>query len=557
MGTASYVSTASLISTTAALQLGYATAGFLSTPNLTSTVAGLGTASYVSTASLISTTAALQLGYATAGFLSTPNLTSTVTGLGSASYVSTASLISTTAALQTAYGTAGYLSTPNLTSTVAGLGTAGYVSTATLGANLSTLSTSYATNFITSSLTFSTAIGSNATISSVTANQITFGTGGGWLQGGAIQTIVMSSMQINTNLLYANSNFFGTVSSQTALQFYGLYGTFNNTVIAEQSTGAGTQELLLFKGSSASDQVRVQTTGGFRIETGVSARTWPTNTSNANPSFYIDINSNVGIGTASPAALLDVVGQGRFQAVSTLNLNISSINGTTFGSPINSTVIGLGSAGYVSTASLVSTTAGIFANLVVVGVLSTPNLTSTVAGLGSIGYVSTASLISTTAALQNSYATAGFLSTPNLTSTVTGLGSISYVSTASLISTTQSLQIGYATAGFLSTPNLRSTVEGLGSANYVSTASLISTTAGQTRILNSTVQGLGSAGYISSFISSFITLSTANLTASSITLFDAQSNNAANNVYVQSSFLYFNNYIVSGANQLQPQFITF
>jgi len=45
---------------------------------------------------------------------------------------------------------------------------------------------------------------------------------------------------------------------------------------------------------------------------------------------------------------------------------------------------------------------------------------------------------------------------------------------------------------------------------------------------------------------------TANMTTS-IHIFDAQSNN----VYLQSSFLYFNNYIVSGANQLQPQFITF
>ena len=173
----------------------------------------------------------------------------------------------------------------------------------------------------------------------------------------------------------------------------------------------------------------------------MSARTWPTNTSNANPAFYIDINSNVGIGTANPGALLDVVGQGRFQAVSTLSLNISSINGTTFGSPINSTVIGLGSAGYVSTASLISTTASFQGGYATAGFLSTLNLTSTVTGLGSIGYVSTASLISTTAALQTAYGTAGFLSTPNLTSTVTGLGTTGFLSSFNRVLSISSQQI--------------------------------------------------------------------------------------------------------------------
>ena len=572
LGTAGYISSSQLISTVAGLTT-YASS-FIDITELNSTVQGLGSANYVSTLSLVSTTQGLQRGYQTAGFLSTANLTSTVQGLGSANYVSTLSLVSTTQGLQNSYATAGFLSTANLTSTVAGLGTAGYLSTTALGPYFSSVSTSYALSFTTSSLIFSTATGSTATISSLAVNQLTFGTGSGWLQFGAVQAVAVSSIQLNTNSLYANSNFFGTVSSQTALQFYGLQGNYNNTVIAEQSTGTGTQELLLFKGSSASDQVRIQTTGGFRLETGVSSRLWPTYAQTANPAFYVDINSNVGIGTASPGALLDVVGQGRFQVVSTLQLNISSINGATFGSPINSTVIGLGSAGYVSTLSLVSTTAGILANVSVTGVLSTANLTSTVQGLGSANYVSTLSLVSTTQGLQTGYQTAGFLSTANLTSTVQGLGSagyisssqlistvaglntytssfidaaeltstisslgtLGYVSTLSLVSTTQGLQTGYATAGFLSTANLTSTVAGLGTAGYVSTLSLVSTTAGilanvsvtgvlSTANLTSTVQGLGSANYVStlSLVSttqglqnSYATagfLSTANLTS--------------------------------------------
>ena len=565
LGSANYVSTLSLVSTTQGLQTGYATAGFLSTPNLTSTVQGLGSANYVSTLSLVSTTQGLQTGYATAGFLSTANLTSTVQGLGSANYVSTLSLVSTTQGLQTGYATAGFLSTPNLTSTVAGLGTAGYVSTTALGAYFSSVSTSYAVNFITSSLTFSTATGSNATISTVTTNQLTVGSNGGWLLTGAIQTAILSSVQINTNLLYTNSNFFGTVSSQTALQFYGLQGNYNNTVIAEQSTGTGTQELLLFKGSSASDQVRIQTTGGFRLETGVSSRLWPTYAQPANPALYVDINSNVGIGTASPGALLDVVGQGRFQVVSTLQLNISSINGATFGSPINSTVIGLGSAGYVSTLSLVSTTAGILANFSITGVLSTANLTSTVAGLGSAGYISSSQLISTVAGL-NTY-TSSFIDAAELTSTISSLGTLGYVSTLSLVSTTQGLQTGYATAGFLSTANLTSTVQGLGSANYVSTLSLVSTTQGlqtgyatagflSTPNLTSTVQGLGTAGYLSStalgpYFSSLSTSYALNFITSSLTFSTATGSNATISTVTTNQFTVGSNggWILAGALQ--------
>ena len=412
------------------------------------------------------------------------------------------------------------------------------------------------------------------------------GSNGGWLQTGALQAIAVSSIQLNTNVLYANSNFFGTVSSQTALQFYGLQGNYNNTVIAEQSTGTGTQELLLFKGSSASDQVRIQTTGGFRLETGVSSRLWPTYTQAANPAFYVDINSNVGIGTASPGALLDVVGQGRFQVVSTLQLNISSINGATFGSPINSTVIGLGSAGYVSTLSLVSTTQGLQTAYATAGFLSTANLTSTVQGLGSANYISSTQLISTTQGLTTyissfidptelastviGLGTTGFISSigldAKLASTTQGLGTAGYISSSQLISTVAGLNT--YTSSFIDATELTSTISSLGTLGYVSTLSLVSTTQGlqnsyaragflSTPNLTSTVAGLGSSGYISSVISSFITLSTANMTTSSVTFFDAQSNNVANNVYVQSSFLYFNNYIVSGANQLQPQFITF
>ena len=89
--------------------------------------------------------------------------------------------------------------------------------------------------------------------------------------------------------------------------------------------------------------------------------------------------------------------------VSTQQLNISSINGQTFGGPIASTVIGLGTAGYLSTivfGSIVSTAN--LANLVstanLVNLVSTSYLAtqlgSTVIGLGTAGYISSAQFLS-------------------------------------------------------------------------------------------------------------------------------------------------------------------
>ena len=100
-----------------------------------------------------------------------------------------------------------------------------------------------------------------------------------------------------------------------------------NTAIAEVSTGTGTQELLLYKVSSISDQVRVQTTGNVIFESGVSARGWPTASRIATPNFYIAAsNSNVGINTSNPVTTLDVAGTGRFQTLSSLNITAGSIN---------------------------------------------------------------------------------------------------------------------------------------------------------------------------------------------------------------------------------------
>jgi hypothetical protein len=198
------------------------------------------------------------------------------------------------------------------------------------------------------------------TISSLTVNQLTFGTGAGWVQFGPVQATVVSTIQVQAQTAFVNELNIGNVSTLNTLDYYGLFGNYNNTVLAEISTGAGTQEFLVFKGSSASDRVRVQTTGNFVVETGVSARLFNSNTtqtlSNVTPAFIINTSSNVGIQTATPGATLDVAGTGRFQFVSTQALQISSINGTVYtagGGSFTGSTIGLSSA-RIGTSSLVA-----------------------------------------------------------------------------------------------------------------------------------------------------------------------------------------------------------
>ncbi len=257
------------------------------------------------------------------GNVTTANLTSTVVGLGTVGYISTP-------------GGGGGISAGNLTSTVQGLATAGYLSSVSGG-----------TGFV----------------SSLTVNALTLGTGSGWLQLPPVQTIYSSTIYTQAQALYTLSSFFGGFSTLTALDFYGLFGNYNNTVIAEVSTGAGTQELLFFKGSSVSDRFRFQTTGSFVVETGVSSRLWSDTTvptlSNTTPAFIINTSSNVGIQTASPGAALDVAGTARAITLSSQQLFTSSVQATVVTAPTVSSLVMNAStvtAGIV-TASTVNTNA--------------------------------------------------------------------------------------------------------------------------------------------------------------------------------------------------------
>jgi hypothetical protein len=483
LGSAGYISSSQLVSTTAGLQFQFQTAGFLSTPNLVSTTQGLNTVIATSFSSF-STALASPLYF--------PSLQSTVAGLGSASYVSTATLFSTTLGIYNFVST--FIDPVELTSTIIGLGSASFVSTLGLQVRLQSTveglgSAGYAsTSFVGNAIsTFSSAIGASALPpTAFTSTVAGLGTAG----------YVSSLSLIST-----------TQGIQTQFQTAGFLSTLNLTSTVR---GLGSAGYL--------SSINIPFLSSFSLSTGqITTSTL----------YFIDINTQAqqlllvssGVLTLNGGAVAAGGGGG----ISTENLR--------------STVTGLGSASYISSLSLVSTTQGIQTQFQTSGFLSTPNLVSTVAGLGSAGYAST-TFVGNAISTFSSAIGAAALPPTAFTSTVAGLGTAGYVSSLSLISTTAGLQNQFQTAGFLSTPNLvsttqglntviatsfssfstalasplyfpslQSTVAGLGSASYVSTASLFSTTTGiynfvSTFIdpveLTSTIIGLGSASFVSS-----------------------------------------------------------
>jgi hypothetical protein len=206
--------------------------------------------------------------------------------------------------------------------------------------------------------------------------------------------------------------------------------------------------------------------------------------------------------------------------VSTANL-ADLVSTTYLATQLGSTVIGLGTAGYISSSQLLSTSLGLtqymssfidpteltstVIGLGTQGFVSSLGLTyavaSTAKGLGTFGYTSTSQLLSTSLglyqAIQNSPTA---LVQANLTSTIIGLGTFGYISTVTL-------------GSLISTANLANLVSTANLANIVSTANLatlVSTSYLATQ-LGSTVVGLGTAGYISSTPSLAGFVSTANL----------------------------------------------
>lgn len=169
-------------------------------------------------------------------------------------------------------------------------------------------------------------------ISSLIVDSLAFSLSNSFIVMGDIITTSVSTIQTFTSSLTTNNLRVGTVSTLSYIAFSGLQQGYTQTVIAEQATGTGTQELLIFRGSTNTDRIRMQTTGPIVFEPGVSARVFPATGSNVTPAMIITTGSNVGIGIAVPTVALDVAGVGRFTGVSTNtistnSLSVSNING--------------------------------------------------------------------------------------------------------------------------------------------------------------------------------------------------------------------------------------
>jgi len=371
----------SSLSTVVASNYDYFSSLFVSTNlNLISTVTGLGSIGYVSSLSLVSTVAGLQstidTSFSTFSTAVGPGgidlIRSTVTGLGSIGYLSTIPSIVSTSAVYLSSISANVVIAPTvstqqlfvssvnglpygaggITSIPSTLSTNQFLTSSILASTIQTIILS-SQQIFTSSLVANSIVTSTALVSTLSTNSLNFAGGFGYLTMPDIYPNTVYTSTVTTSNLLVGVN-----SILSPIQFFG-FGTYSNTVIAEVSTGATTQELLMFRGSNATDRIRMQTTGSIVFEPGVSARIWPTAPSNVTPAMIINTSSNIGIQTATPSFPLDVAGVGRFITVSTQALNLSSINGQQFTAPFVSTVIGLGSIGYISSTQLLSTVAGL------------------------------------------------------------------------------------------------------------------------------------------------------------------------------------------------------
>ena len=387
--------------------------------------------------SIVQLTSSLQ-GLGTYGYVSTLSLYSSIAGLGTAGYVSSGTLTSTVVGL----GTAGYVSTTSLYSTVVGLGTAGYVSTAQYNSF---------SNLIYNNISYI----SSGNLYSTTTNLL-----------GYIQGIINSqgSGAISSFTVNGTANFYSTLSIGTLNYINGNISTLSTT-IGDAIVNLGTTPGYLSSLNSRS------------LSTGM-----------------IGLSSINFMDTVTGVKQLVAVTNGIFQ------VNGASITGDVSKGNLTSTVIGLGTVGYLSTVLL----NGVVSTANLTGLVSTANLAGLISTTNLAGLVSTANL----ADIVSSANLASLVSSANLVDLVSTANLSKFISTANLANHISTANL----AGLISTPNL---VDFVSSANL---RDLISTQFFDRGITSSLI-GLGNLGYLSSFQTR--ELSTSILQTSSIRFMDS------------------------------------
>ena len=252
-------------------------------------------------------------------------------------------------------------------------------------------------------------------ISSLTVDSLSFGMANGYINMGDIITTSVSTIQTYTSSLVTTNLQVGILSSLSYISFPGLKQGYAQSIIAEQSTGTGLQELLVFRGSSASDRIRMQTTGSIVFETGVGARVFPAVGSNVTPAMIINISSNVGIGTATPGVALDVVGAGRFTVLSVNTLSTNQINSSN-----------ICNAGWISNNGVLSnTTAAAYfqgtSNTTTLGIAGIATFASNIVQTGATAYISNAGNFCNAGSICNTgnFSNAGWISNNGILSNTT------------------------------------------------------------------------------------------------------------------------------------------
>ena len=515
LGTLQYLSSSQLFSTVAGLGNIYLSTGGgtgdVTRENLTSTTLGLGSLSYLSSSQLISTVAGLGNLYLSTVDVTDSNLTSTTEGLGSLGYISTSQLVSTVANLLNTFSTVynissaggvnisattsgffldltnanistlinnnitintsgGNVNDVDLTSTNRGLGTFGYISSLTLRESLQSTVTGLGTNGYLSTAVTKVIAGSNITISPengqgiVTINSLG-GSGGG---SGDVTSTNLTSTTLGLGTLgYISVATLGFSLASTTANLARL-GYVSSTALPSTVLG-----LSRFYVSTASLQTNLSS-----FSTGLTNNFFTRNLTVSTITADLLNISTISFGTGSgfitfPFLKAIYISSSSTQtdiayvskSISGAQLQFSSLEGdgsllTNLTTGIQSTTLGLGTLGYLSSSQLLSTviglgSAGYFSTAVTKiiagtnitlsppegegivtinataasgsGEVTSTNLTSTTLGLGTLGYLSSSQLISTVTGLGNIYLSTG-VNSLELTSTIEGLGTFQYLS---------------------------------------------------------------------------------------------------------------------------------